>query len=158
MSKIYIALKKRCINMKKDNLFLVAMSVICFFPITQETVAATPSQPQPDWKVGDSWAVRTWCAVVTNYGDKKRKNVYIKKGIPVDVSFKVSAIKSTAGFKIPYMPTDLRERAKEKYKNMPEKGYKCFEIEVVFPKEETGFHRIMSYSVWFVVAFQPYHI
>ena len=123
-------------------LLSVAISIIIsVFAMPRPIQAQVPDSPRLRWKIGDSWGVRTWCTIVTRYGDSKRKNAYIIKGTPVDAFFKVSDIKSTAVFKIPYMPTDLHERFKKKYKSMPKEGYKCFEIELVFPKEEAGFQR-----------------
>jgi hypothetical protein len=98
-----------------------------------------PASPHLKWKVGDSWTVRTWYAIAANYKDKEEGHKYIRKGKPLDVHFEIERIISTKDFNVTYTPTDLEERIKEKYKSLPQEGYKCYEISVIFPEEETGF-------------------
>ena len=75
-----------------------------------------PNQSAPQWAVGDSWRVGAWHAQAFRPDKRATKGTHTLKGRMVSVDFKVSDIKTVG-------QTD------------------CYEVQVNFPKEGTGFQR-----------------
>lgn len=78
-----------------------------------------------EWKIGDTWTVRTWYPKVTKEATKakkEKKHQSEKQVEAVDVVFKVSDFVFL-------------------------NGHQCFRLELVFPEEETGFQS--RYNLYF---------
>jgi len=97
--------------------FGIFLSCIC-------GAALRPPSPQPPWKVGDSWKVRTWKMKI----DLTSLAAVPKKGPPVDITFEIRRVVSTSDFAIPYLG---RGPLRARYGNptLPPGGYQCFEIQ-----------------------------
>lgn len=74
------------------------------------------AQASPQWKVGDSWQVGSWLSQVHRPEDQARQGFAKPRGQGVTVTFEVTAI-------------NVLDRQK------------CFELDVAFPPETTGFQR-----------------
>ncbi|MBN1975279.1 MAG: hypothetical protein JW787_16670 [Sedimentisphaerales bacterium] len=125
--------------MKKHIIkLIVVLSMACISPyvFTEESTSFAPQ-----WEIGDSWSIKGALYSDNNLysmsGDNTPKE-NIRKAYPFTADFNVTKIISTNDFKTPYRPSSVKERVR--YNNMehPEGGYKCFEIQVAFPKGEDG--------------------
>lgn len=79
-------------------------------------------QAAPQWKVGDSWQVGAWHAQVYRPEERAQMGDYKLKGRMISVAFEVTGIKTVG-------------------------QAACYEVNVTFPKEETGFQR--HYEVFY---------
>jgi hypothetical protein len=120
---------------------ILLISIFCIIICNSlDGFAEEPDSSKPlQWKVGDNWIVRTWNAIGGFSTSGKEKAEIIRKGKPLTVTFKVNRIIYTNDFEIPYRPSSIEERVKYNKSIHPENGYKCFEIQVTYPKDDLGF-------------------
>ena len=132
--------------MKNVRTLMVLVSLIMGIGMLESIKADTLNSPTKIWKIGDSWKVHRWSwyipAEVLPAASKKIDEESLKpRKYETTMIFEVKGIVSTADFDVPYEPSNLQERTKEKYRNMPKEGYPCYEVAVIFPEENTGFKR-----------------
>jgi len=114
----------------------VSSLVILTFSLPLCAAALRPPAPQLTWKVGDSWRLRTW-KMKTNLA---ARDPVPRKGSPIDITFEVRRLLSTSDFEVPYLQLAL-DRAAYGNPTLPPEGYKCFEVQVTFPPEGSGYER-----------------
>jgi hypothetical protein len=142
-----VSLKARCAVSTSMERTLCAMVFLLGVALASQVHgrALRPPAPQPSWKVGDSWTIRTWYTR-TRLGSPKGRAKVVAKSRPVDITFEVSRLVSTVEFSIPYLENGV-VRAQYGGPNLPVEGYKCFEIKVTFPPRDSGFQE--RYSIYF---------
>ncbi len=77
---------------------------------------AAPTQSAPQWAVGDSWRVGAWHAQAFRPDKRATQGTHKLKGRMIGVNFQVTDIKKVG-------------------------STECYEVQVTFPKEDTGFQR-----------------
>jgi hypothetical protein len=125
--------------MKAPVCVLSCLAVLSFVCQVHGTPALHSAAPQPGWKVGDTWKIRTW-DVKVHLGSKSGEIEVVGKGSPIDITFSVSRSLSTSDFETPYLWHGL-DRAKYGNPTLPQDGYKCLEIRVSYPQEYKGYRR-----------------
>jgi hypothetical protein len=116
------------------------ITILALLFIVENVYSDEASTDGPKWEIGEKWKVRTWLAKGGISSDREPTPV-IRKGREWIANFEVVGIVSTADFNVPYLPINLEERTKDKYKNMPKEGYQCYKVEVIFPVDGMGFQR-----------------